>query len=298
MTVLGPLLILTVINDNPEVTTPHIRLFADDSLLYRRITSSQDTNIIKQDLTSLEKWETNLQMAFNPEKCTVIHIPHNKKPVITNYQLHGHALEREHSRKYHGITIIIEDLKWNAHVNNITTRANRSLGFIRRNLRACKPPVKTAAYNTIVLPTHTIPYHTIPIKLHHWKESSGERLVSLPIITETTYQAGAVTNMMTQLGWERLEDRRTKSRLTMMYKISHVLVDVNHKYHLIPYDIRTRGTTKFREIAASRDISVPFTHGRSDNGIKLPSDTTAVQSLEGFKAGLNRLPAGHIALTN
>ena len=103
----------------PEVKTSDIQLFADDSLLYRHITSSQDTNIIQQDLTALEKWEIDWQMAFNPEKCTVIHITHNKKSVTINYQLHGHTLEREHSSKYLGITIS-EDLKWNTHVNNIT----------------------------------------------------------------------------------------------------------------------------------------------------------------------------------
>ena len=134
-----------------EVTTSDIRLFADGSLLYRHITSSQYTNIIQQDLTALETWETDwqMQMTINPEKCTVMHITHNKKPVITNYQLHGHTLEREHISKYLGITIS-EDLKWYAHMNNITTRANISLGFTRRNLRACKPPVKTAAYNAIM----------------------------------------------------------------------------------------------------------------------------------------------------
>ena len=89
-----------------------------------------------------------LAHAFKPEKCNVVHITHNKKPVVTNYQLHGHTLEREHSSKYLGITIS-EDLKWNTHVNIIATRTNRSLGFIRRNLRTCKPPIKTATYNAI-----------------------------------------------------------------------------------------------------------------------------------------------------
>ena len=151
-TVLGPLLFLTFINDMLEVKTSDIRLFADDSLLYRSISSSLDRTIIQQDLAALKKWETDWQMAFNPEKCTVIHITHNKKQVVTNYQLHGHTLETELSSKYHDITIS-EDLKCNTHVNNIATRVNISLEFIRRNLKACKPPIKTAAYNAMVRPT-------------------------------------------------------------------------------------------------------------------------------------------------
>ena len=145
-------------------------------------------------------------MAFSPEKCTVVHITHNKKPVVTNYQLHGHTLERELSSKYLGITIS-KDLKWNTRVNNIATRANRSLGLIRRNLRACKPPINT-------------------------------------------------------------------DRQSMMYKISHSLVDV---------DRRTRGTTRFREIAAARD---GYKYSFYPWANRLPPDTTAAPSLEGFKAGL------------
>ena len=73
-TVLGPLLFLTFINDMPQQTKSEIRLFADDSLLLRRIRSPQDTEILQNDLTALEKWEKDWQMEFNPNKCTVIHI--------------------------------------------------------------------------------------------------------------------------------------------------------------------------------------------------------------------------------
>ena len=148
-TVLGPLLFLTFINDIPEVTSSDIRLFADDSLLYRRITSSRDSAILQQDLAALERWETNGQIAFNPEKCTAKHVTNKRKPLISNYRLHGHILEMEQHSKYLGITIS-QDLKWSTQVKNITTKAKRSLGFIRRNLRGCKQPVKEAAYNTIV----------------------------------------------------------------------------------------------------------------------------------------------------
>ena len=43
--------------------------------------------------------------------------------------------------KYLGITIT-NDLKWNAHVSNICTKANRTAGFLGRNLAAFPKDVK------------------------------------------------------------------------------------------------------------------------------------------------------------
>ena len=53
--------------------------------------------------------------------------------------------------KYLGVTIT-NDLKWNTHVSNICTKANRTIGFLRRNLAACPRDVKESAYKELVRP--------------------------------------------------------------------------------------------------------------------------------------------------
>ena len=95
-TFLGPLLLLTFINDLPE-STKHsdARLFADDWLLYRHGTSSQYQALLQEDLSALERWEETWQMKFHPlaDKYTVIRITINRKQILkTNYQIHGHTL--------------------------------------------------------------------------------------------------------------------------------------------------------------------------------------------------------------
>ena len=55
------------------------------------------------------------------------------------------GLENVESIKYLGVTIT-NDLKWNTHISNVCTKANRTLGFLRRNLYSCPPDVKEAAY--------------------------------------------------------------------------------------------------------------------------------------------------------
>ena len=109
------------------------------------------------------------------------------------------------------------------------------------------------------------------------------------------YTPGAVTSMIQHQGWESLTTRRAKSRLTMMFKITHGLVEVSHQ-HLVAGDSPTRGANKFREIAASKDAYRQSFYPRTiRQGNKLPPDITSATSLEGFKAKLDRLPAGPVA---
>jgi hypothetical protein len=54
--------------------------------------------------------------------------------------------------------------------------------------------------------------------------------------------------MLSELSWETLEQRRTKTRAVLMYKIINKLVDIPSHTLLIPADGRTRATTAYRAI--------------------------------------------------
>jgi hypothetical protein len=91
-------------------------------------------------------------MAFHPEKCVVIQISSKRITIPANYILHNHQLDVVDSSKYLGVTIN-KNLRWDDHINNITARANRTLDFLKRNLRRCKPSARARAYEAIVRPT-------------------------------------------------------------------------------------------------------------------------------------------------
>jgi len=57
-TVLGPSLLLLFINDLPDVVSvgTTVRLFADDCLVYRKIKSVEDQEVLQRDLTALDNW--------------------------------------------------------------------------------------------------------------------------------------------------------------------------------------------------------------------------------------------------
>ena len=149
--VLGHLLFLPYINDLPQNIQSQVRLFADDTAFYLTVNSHEAANTLQADLDTLQEWELRWDMEFNPGKCQVINITKSRVPFQSQYTLHGQTLEPVDSAKYLGVTIS-QDLNWNIHINNITDKANRTLGFIKRNVKTKNESVQELAYKTLVRP--------------------------------------------------------------------------------------------------------------------------------------------------
>ena len=91
-------------------------------------------------------------MRFQPVKCNMMQLTRKQtKKIYASYTLEGTDLENVESIKYLGVTIT-NDLRWNTHVSSVCTKANRALGFLRRNLYSCPQEVKEAAYKGLVRP--------------------------------------------------------------------------------------------------------------------------------------------------
>ena len=71
--------------------------------------------------------------------------------IEASYTLEGTVLKNVDSIKYLGVTIT-HDLRWNTHISNMCTKANRTLGFLRQNLYQCPLDDKEAAYRGLVCP--------------------------------------------------------------------------------------------------------------------------------------------------
>ena len=54
--VLGPILVVAYINDLPESVSSDVRLFADDTNIYRRIYTLDDCEYLQTDLDKLQLW--------------------------------------------------------------------------------------------------------------------------------------------------------------------------------------------------------------------------------------------------
>ena len=74
--VLGPILFLIYINDLEDDISCKVLIFADDTTLFRKVTSVTDKQSLQDDLDKLVKWSEQWQMLLNFEKCKCIHIGH------------------------------------------------------------------------------------------------------------------------------------------------------------------------------------------------------------------------------
>ena len=86
-------------------------------------------------LVSIKYLQQDLDMTFNVSKCKCLHISKKKIPsYIQPYELGGKLLECVPHTKDLGITVSC-DLQWTRHIEEITSKANKSLGLIKRVCR-------------------------------------------------------------------------------------------------------------------------------------------------------------------
>ena len=124
---------------------------ADDCVMYKQIRSESDCLDLQKDLDILCQWENRWQMKFNSTKCFVMNITDKRNPIQHSYSMQDSVLETVDHHTYLGIEISSK-LTWNLHVSNISSKANRTLGLLRRHLHSCKPNIKEIAYKSLVRP--------------------------------------------------------------------------------------------------------------------------------------------------
>ena len=219
-TVLGPLLFSLYINDISADIESEIRLFADDCVCYREIKNEEDTLKLQRDIDRLGSWARKWGMRFQPVKCNMMQLTNKRSSKIqANYTLEGTLLENVESIKYLGVTIT-NDLKWNTHISNVCTKANRTLGFLRRNLYSCPPDVKEAAYKGLVRPV--LEYGSSVWDPHtHGLQEELEKVQNRAarfVTGNYVFETGSMTGILGQLKWESLKKRRKDSRLILLYK--------------------------------------------------------------------------------
>jgi hypothetical protein len=170
-------------------------------------------------------------MEFNPSKCQVLHVTRNKNVIMQKYYLHGQVLDSVSDAKYLGLDLS-SDLKYNTHISRITSNANRTLGYIKRNVTTTHQRVRELAYKSLVRPQleYASAIWSPYTKSNITKVEQVQRRATRWVRNDYT-PLSSVTAMQNELGWRSLEHRRLDARLIMFYKIYHNIVAI----HLPPY---------------------------------------------------------------
>ena len=295
--VLGPTLFLIYINDIADNITSSIRLFADDCVLYRPIRSSEDHQYLQNDLDQLVDWADGWSMEFNVKKCAIMNFTTSKTKSYV-YKMKGHDLEVVQHHPYLGVELN-NNMKFNLHINNISNKASRVLGFLKRNLKHCPQSIKERAYQSLVRP-----------KLENastvWNRQQQSQMKQLEQIQRTAarfvcnrpfnpQKPDSVSSMIQNLNWQPLQVRRIKSDVTFMYKTLNHLVAIPVSYHPVPstsHSTRNSHSQKLQTYQCRLNI---YQHTFFPRTIvywnSLPESVITAPSLESFKTCLQQVPS-------
>ena len=164
-------------------------------------------------------------MDFHPKKCSGLRVNRKRTSIDYTYHLKGHALKLEDCTKYLGLELS-NDIQWNHYIDKVVQKGNSmlyqdSLEEINQEKR------KYTAYKSLVRPhleycmTVWNPYQKNQIQKIEMVQRRAARY-----ITGRYHKTSSVTDMIGDLKLETLEERRTKTYLLMMYKITNGHVDI------------------------------------------------------------------------
>ena len=251
-TILGPLMFLLYINNIDQNISSTIRLFADDCIMYRIVNTSEEACNLQHDLNKIMNWCKTWQMQLNLNKCAILRCTRSSSPILFDYIIDGKVISSTDQHTYLGITLH-KTMQWSHHIDIVCNKASKALNFIRRNLSKCSTEVKSTAYLTLVRPIMEYaacvwdPYQKY---LTNNIEKIQRRAVRW--VLSDYRQQSSVTDMLHQLQWPSLQQRRYTSRLSQFHKIvHHHTTAINIPLYFLPTSYPTRLLHMYRFIIPS-----------------------------------------------
>ena len=152
--------------------------------------------------------------------------------------------------------VTYNDLEWGQHVSGISSKATKTLGFLRRNLALAPQHTKEVAYQTLVRPQLE---YAAPI-WHPYNETETKKVEKVQKtaarwVCRRWHNKSSVDDMLSNdLDWPSLEDRRLKSSLTFFNKIHSGTVSLDKDKYLTPAP-RLRSTRASHDLQYTRCMS-------------------------------------------
>ena len=180
----------------------------------REIKTLGDACSLQEDLGKLATWSQSSGLLFNEAKCKAQHITRKTKPILSSYKLNNTALELYAAEKDLGVWIS-KDLTCYKQVNEQSSRANKLLGYLKRNTRfILRTEVRRTLYLALVTPhlgnaTQIWAPQSIEliVKLERIQRRATKFMLKLPYSSNISYKSRLQTlNLIPVCYWHELLD--------------------------------------------------------------------------------------------
>ena len=206
-----------------------MKLFADDTKVYRPVSSHQDHIALNQDLQSLMEWSQTWELTFNQNKCGVLHLGVNCNPFHYTFTSSGISQTLQHLDEEKDLGIIIDGhLDFSTHINVMVNKANRQLGLIQRSFIIRDRSSMLLLYNSTVRP---ILEYGSPV-WSPWKKKFITHIENVQRrFTRLIHGMEGLTyeQRLKALDLPTLQFRRKRECLIQTYKLLHGLYDTDYK---------------------------------------------------------------------
>ena len=198
-----------------------MKIFADDTKVYRAIESTDTPELLQNDVSKSEYWGGEWKMFYNTDKCHHVHIGENTE--ASKFEMgsgdNRNTIKRVESEKDLGV-FIDEKLNFRDHITKKVNIANRNLGIIFRSFTYMDKEMFLNLYKSMVRPH--IEYATQVWSPQYKKDKitlenvqrRATRLVKC--IKHLSY-----SERLKALGLPTLEYRRERADMIQVYKILH-----------------------------------------------------------------------------
>ena len=267
--ILGPLLFLVYINDLIDSVESDIRIFADDTFIFR-IVDPSSTDALNRDLERITQWANQWKMVFNPDMSKqavgVIFTRGNTNRILpSRLVFNGFPVKIVHETKHIGM-ILDEKLNFESHLRGKMAKASQGLGLL-------KQLKKWVSFNTLetIYKMYIRPHLDYGDMVYDKGEvlrdgifPMGTSSSLLKRVESIQYEAARIVSgawnktsrdkLYKNLGWESLQNRRLMRRLCLFFEVLNTKFP-NYLYEVvekqIPTNVRQRDRGELMEIFAN-----------------------------------------------
>lgn len=233
---LGPLLFNIFINDVINCFKfANCLLYADDKKIYKVIRSPDDCLKLQSDLIRLSGYCRRNFLFLNVAKCSCISFSRKKSTITFNYSLNDELLKRVTVVKDLGV-LLDNKLILSSHIEDITVRAYRLLGFILRvGKEFNNAKTLIILYNSLVRPileyASNVWNSQYQIYINSLERIQNKFLKHLNFRNSNSFSYNPITFKI-----DTLQSRRTIKDQMLLFKILRNVID--SPYLLSQIDLR------------------------------------------------------------